>query len=678
MTPLPSSIHALPQGFQRLSGGRAGTEMFDTVLIANRGAIACRIIRTLQRMGIRAVAVYSEADRDSVHVRMADAAVCIGPAPAAQSYLRADAMLEAARQTGAQAIHPGYGFLSENPDFAEACEAAGIAFIGPTPAQMRAFGLKHTARELAQQNGVPLLPGSGLLADAGQALAEARRIGFPVMLKSTAGGGGIGMQLIGSEDQLPEAYARVERLARANFKEAGIYLEQYVQSARHIEVQVFGDGAGHVVHLGERDCSVQRRNQKVIEETPAPHLPDTVRQALCDTALRLMRSVNYRNAGTVEYVLDADTGAFYFLEVNTRLQVEHRVTEAITGLDLVGLQLEMAMGYSLPRQLEGIETQGHAIEARIYGESTGEGFIPSSGRITSIELKNFDLVDQSYQSDDEVSIFYDSMIAKVVTHGRDRETAISKLAHGLFTSHVAGVDTNLQLLRTISRDQIFQGRFTSTNYIGQLLERADENSLSEQPPKAVVAAAAIYFIDRAVRSGGTLSNLPTSFRNLPSKAFSLDLQINEREVEIKYRCDRQNRVSFEADGIDIGPTSYTVRPDSIVIETDGLRQRFPYKSRGEVVIIEVATASIPFTKVSSYKRKEQVALGSLTTKMAGTITKVMVEVGDEVKTGETIAVIEAMKIEQPIISPSDGKVEELYVSLNQRIDRGVTVAKISP
>ena len=293
--------------------------MLTKVLIANRGAIACRIIRTLKKLNIKAVAVYSEADAQSLHVRLADEAICIGAAAASDSYLRGDKILAAAQQTGAQAIHAGYGFLSENAHFAADCAAANIAFIGPTPEQMRAFGLKHTARALAESNGVPLLTGSGLLDDLAHASVEAERIGYPVMLKSTAGGGGIGMRLIWQAADLAEAYASVERLARANFKDAGLYLEKYVEYARHIEVQIFGDGEGNVLALGERDCSVQRRNQKVIEETPAPHLSEDTRQALYATAIRLGQAVNYRSAGTVEFVFDADTQEFYFLEVNTRL-----------------------------------------------------------------------------------------------------------------------------------------------------------------------------------------------------------------------------------------------------------------------------------------------------------------------------------------------------------------------
>ena len=318
--------------------------MFDKVLVANRGEIACRIIRTLDRMGIASVAVYSEADAYARHVSMASESVGIGSALAAQSYLNWERILEAAHQTGAQAIHPGYGFLSENAEFAEACARENIVFIGPTPAQMQSFGLKHTARELAAQNQVPLLPGSQLLDSVEQAQLEARAISYPVMLKSTAGGGGIGLQLCRDEQSLPELFQTVQRLSQNNFKQSGVYLEKYVEWARHLEVQIFGDGQGNVISLGERDCSVQRRNQKVIEETPAPGISDRLRHELYEAAVRLGKAVNYQSAGTVEFVFDAETNEFYFLEVNTRLQVEHGVTEEVTGIDLVEWMVRLAAG----------------------------------------------------------------------------------------------------------------------------------------------------------------------------------------------------------------------------------------------------------------------------------------------------------------------------------------------
>ena len=436
--------------------------MFAKVLIANRGAIACRIIRTLRQLGVKSVAVYSEADAASLHVTQADEAVCIGPAPAAESYLVADRILAAARDTGAQAIHPGYGFLSENAEFAEACERAGVAFIGPTPAQMRAFGLKHTARELAQANGVPLLPGSGLLADAGHARTEAARIGYPVMLKSTGGGGGIGMRLIWSEDALAEAWASVERLAKANFKDAGIYLEKYVEQARHVEVQVFGDGRGAVVALGERDCSAQRRNQKVIEETPAPNLPDAVRARLLETAVRLAKAVDYRSAGTVEFVLDAGSGEFWFLEVNTRLQVEHGVTEEVTGIDLVDWMVRCAAGELPPLEQAAIAPRGASIQVRLYAEDPARNFQPSSGTLTVAQFPPLARVETWVQTGSEVPPYYDPMIAKIIVTAPDRKAALKKLREALGETRIAGIETNLEYLRQVISGEVFaQGRQTN-------------------------------------------------------------------------------------------------------------------------------------------------------------------------------------------------------------------------
>jgi urea carboxylase len=438
---------------------------FDTVLIANRGAIACRIIRTLRKMGLKAVAVYSEADADARHVALADASVCIGPAPAAQSYLDVDRILAAARETGAGAIHPGYGFLSENPAFAQACEDAGIAFIGPTPDQMRAFGLKHTARALAEQHRVPLLPGSGLLKDAAHAREEALRIGYPVMLKSTAGGGGIGMRLVRNEAELDAAYEAVERLARSNFKDAGLFLEKFVERARHIEVQLFGDGQGTVVALGERDCSAQRRNQKVIEETPAPHLDARTRAELLATATRLGQAVNYRSAGTVEYVLDADTGAFYFLEVNTRLQVEHGVTEQVTGVDLVEWMVRLARGDQWA--LHAPAPQGASIQVRLYAEDPARNFQPSAGVLTEVAFPEGVRVDGWVDTGSDVPPYYDPMIAKLIVTADTREQAVDKLRDALDATRLAGIETNLRYLRAVSGSEVFaQGRIVTSTLGG--------------------------------------------------------------------------------------------------------------------------------------------------------------------------------------------------------------------
>jgi urea carboxylase len=427
--------------------------MFTKVLIANRGEIACRVIRTLDRMGIASVAVYSQADANSLHVALAGEAECIGPPAPAESYLRTEKILEAAKATGAQAIHPGYGFLSENPTFAEACAAAGIAFIGPTPGQMRAFGLKHSARELAEKAGVPLAPGSGLLDDADHARREAERIGYPVMIKSTAGGGGIGLQLCCGPEQMEDLFGRVARLARGNFDQAGIFLEKYVERGRHIEVQIFGDGKGKVVALGERDCSTQRRNQKIIEETPAPGLMPDIRSALHAVAVRLGEAVGYASAGTVEFIYDTDSGEFYFLEVNTRLQVEHGVTEEVTGVDLVEWMIRQAAGEAL--DLVVPTPTGASVQVRLYAEDPARDFRPSSGLLTQARFPADARVETWVADGSEISPFYDPLVAKIIVKGANRQEALAKLGKALADTSIAGIETNLDYLRQLVADPLF-------------------------------------------------------------------------------------------------------------------------------------------------------------------------------------------------------------------------------
>ena len=430
--------------------------MFNKVLFANRGAIACRILRTLQRLGIQSVAVYSDADRHSRHVQQADESVRLGPAPAAESYLRQDLIIAAALEHGAQAIHPGYGFLSENAAFAEKCAAAGIVFIGPTPRQMRDFGLKHTARALAQAHGLPLLPGSGLLNDASHAQREAEIIGFPVMLKSTAGGGGIGMKLCRTPQELSDAFESVERLAQSNFSQGGTFAEKYIERARHIEVQIFGDGRGRVIALGERDCSVQRRHQKVIEETPAPHLDPATRTRLLECAQRLGQAVGYTSAGTVEFVYDDATGAFYFLEVNTRLQVEHGVTEQVTGIDLVEWMVRVAAGEPPDFDRMRIEPHGHSIQVRLYAEDPAHNFRPSSGLLSHVELPTEVRVDSWIETGTEVPPHYDPMLAKIMTHAATRDEALAAMDRALAATQVHGLETNVAYLRAIVRSGVLR------------------------------------------------------------------------------------------------------------------------------------------------------------------------------------------------------------------------------
>ncbi len=430
--------------------------MFTTVLIANRGEIACRAIRTLKRLGVTSVAVYSDADRNAPHVTEADLAVALGGEKAGDSYLCIDKILAAAADTGAQAIYPGYGFLSESAEFADACEAAGIAFIGPTAAQIREFGLKHRARELAALAQVPMTPGTGLLDSVEEAVNAAGQIGYPVMLKSTAGGGGIGLTRCDDEAALRDAYDSVKRLGEQFFRDSGAFIERFVDQARHVEVQIFGDGQGWVVALGERDCSLQRRNQKVVEETPAPNLPTATRQALHQAAVALGASVNYRSAGTVEFIYDGARDEFYFLEVNTRLQVEHPVTEMVTGLDLIECMLQVAAGDALDWAALQRPPQGASIEVRIYAEDPLKNFQPSPGVLTEVHFPDGVRVDGWVATGSEVSAFYDPMIAKLIVHGEDRRQALEKMRLALGATRLHGIATNLDYLRQVIATTAFQ------------------------------------------------------------------------------------------------------------------------------------------------------------------------------------------------------------------------------
>jgi len=444
---------------------------FDTVLVANRGAIATRIIRTLRKMGLRSVAVYSEADVGSLHVSQADEAFCIGPAPASESYLDTAAILKAARDSGAGAIHPGYGFLAENADFADSCAAAGIVFIGPTPENMRIFGLKHSARALAAEHGVPLAPGTGLLKDAEEAAIAARAIGYPVILKATAGGGGIGMRICEDEAAVRDGFAGVARLGEGNFGDAGVFLELYVGRARHIEVQIFGDGQGRVMPLGERDCSLQRRNQKVVEEAPAPNLPESVRSALIAAAVRLGEAARYRSAGTVEFLYDAERQSFFFLEMNTRLQVEHGVTEEVMGVDLVEWMIRGAAGDFAFLDAAPPVPSGHAVQVRLYAEDPALDYRPTLGTLTAVHFPPDVRAETWVMAGSEISAFYDPMLAKLIVHAPTRDAAITAMQEALDDSRVDGIETNLRWLRDVVRTPAFCDGTVSTRLLDTIAYR---------------------------------------------------------------------------------------------------------------------------------------------------------------------------------------------------------------
>ena len=451
--------------------------MFTKVLIANRGAIATRIIRTLKQMGCQSVAVYNEADVDSLHVQQADEAYSLGHGRATDTYLNQDKLFEIIKQSGAQAVHPGYGFLSENAAFVKRCEDNGIAFIGPTTEQMESFGLKHTARQLAEDNHIPLLPGTDLLENVEFALEQAEVIGYPVMLKSTAGGGGIGMQLCWDSTELKNSYASVRRMGESNFSNNGVFLEKFIQRARHIEVQVFGDGQGKAIAIGERDCSTQRRNQKVIEEAPAPNLTDAARNDLHQTAVRLVKAVNYRNAGTVEFVYDQESGQFYFLEVNTRLQVEHGVTEEVFGIDLVEWMVKLAaqeLG-DLDQLGSDLQPSGHAIQARVYAEDPDKDFQPCAGLLSEVFFPVADglRIDHWLETGIEVSPLFDPMLAKVIVHAQDRNSALTQLDTALAKTVLYGIETNIHYVREVLKTDVFMRGEIYTRYLNSFLSRSD-------------------------------------------------------------------------------------------------------------------------------------------------------------------------------------------------------------
>jgi urea carboxylase len=497
--------------------------MFNKLLIANRGAIACRILRTLRALDVQGVAVYSEADAASLHIQQADEAHSLGEGPAAGTYLQVEKILAVAKQSGASAIHPGYGFLSENAAFAEACEAAGIAFIGPTPEQLRVFGLKHTARALAKQHGVPMLEGTELLENLEAALIAGEQVGYPVMLKSTAGGGGIGMRVCNSASELSDAFDAVKRLGQNNFSDSGVFIEKYIQHARHLEVQVFGDGHGEVLALGVRDCSVQRRNQKVLEETPAPNLPAGMAEELCAAAIQLAKAVNYRSAGTVEFVYDSAAERFYFLEVNTRLQVEHGVTEQVWGVDLVRWMIELAAGDLAPLSELGkhLKASGHAIQARLYAEDPGRDFQPCPGLLTAVDFPAADgqalRIDTWVEAGCEIPPYFDPMIAKVISWQATRELASAALSQALADTVLYGVETNRDYLRQILLDAPFasgnpwtrclEGLVYQANTL-QVVSAGTQTSVQDFPGRlgywAVGVPPSGPMDDRALRLGNRL------------------------------------------------------------------------------------------------------------------------------------------------------------------------------
>ena len=672
--------------------------MFQKILIANRGEIACRVIRTAHRMGIACVAVYSDADADAQHVRQADEAVRLGPAPVAESYLRADAIIAAAQRTGAEAIHPGYGFLSENAEFAEACAAAGIAFIGPPADAIRAMGLKDKAKARMEAAGVPVVPGyHGADQDPALLEAEAERIGYPVLIKAVAGGGGKGMRRVDAPRDFDAALEGAQREARNAFGNEAVLVEKYVSAPRHIEVQVFADTHGNAVHLFERDCSLQRRHQKVVEEAPAPGMPAEMRAAMGAAAVAAAQAVGYVGAGTVEFIADSagglDADQFYFMEMNTRLQVEHPVTEAITGQDLVEWQLRVAAGEKLPLAQDGLAIDGHAVEVRLYAEDAAQGFVPATGDLRVFALPDAApglRIDTGVAEGDAVSPHYDPMIAKLIAWGPDRRTALDRLSRALAGSTVLGVTTNGSFLRRLLAHQGFRDGHFDTG----LIDRDLQALLAPDPAletRLLALAAGALLAHRAAadtarmadtadrwspwgRSDGWRMNLPAeeklTFQRGEAESelavthagpgrWRIRMPDDGAEVELHWRTG-QGGATFAAvlDGLQLQGAA-AVLPGQVWLACGGEMRRYLLVDPMQV------------------EHLEEGAGGTLKAPMPGKIVKVTAAAGDAVAKGDALLVLEAMKMEHTIAAPGDGVIEAMPFAVGQQVQEGDVLVRFA-
>jgi len=650
--------------------------MFSKILIANRGEIACRVIKTAKKLGIRTVAVYSDADAQARHVAMADEAYPIGPAPARESYLVVEKILEAARLSGAQAIHPGYGFLSENAGFAEACAKAGVVFIGPPPDAIRAMGSKSAAKSLMEKSGVPLVPGyHGADQDPALLTAAAERIGYPVLIKASAGGGGKGMRVVEKPEDLDAAIASAKREAAASFGDDQVLIEKYLGRPRHIEIQVFADTMGNTVSLFERDCSIQRRHQKVVEEAPAPGMDPERRRSMGEAACAAARAIGYVGAGTVEFIAEGE--AFYFMEMNTRLQVEHPVTEAITGQDLVEWQLRVASGEPLPLTQDQLTITGHAIEVRVYAEDPNRDFLPSIGTLAHLRPPvegDHVRVDTGVRAGDTISIHYDPMIAKLIVWDRDRASAAQRLSEALAEYEVVGVTTNLAFLKTLADHPAFRAAELDTGFIGR--HGGDLFPAAGPAPRLALAAAALRVLtDRqaAVTAMAALSGDPHSPWNL-AHAWRLngdgyqDLVLLDGETQVLVRAHPHGG-GFRLELPD-GPALVT--GDGETVSLDGVKRRVALVRIGDDLTIMLGGVNHRLTIVDPLKpaRSEAAGVGRLTAPMPGKITQVLVAAGDAVKRGAPLLVVEAMKMEHTITAPLDGTIDRVRYAVGDLVEDG--------
>lgn len=659
--------------------------MFSKILIANRGEIAVRIMRTARRLGVASVAIYSDADAGAMHVAEADEAVHVGPAPVAESYLRADAIIAAAKATGAEAVHPGYGFLSENPGFVEKVEKAGLVFIGPSADAIRAMGLKDAAKTLMETANVPVVPGYHGERQEPEFLSEqADEIGYPVLIKARAGGGGKGMRKVDAPDQFADALAGAQREGKASFGDDRVLIEKYVTSPRHIEIQVFGDKHGDAVHLFERDCSLQRRHQKVIEESPAPGMTDEMRSAMGDAAVKAAKAIGYSGAGTVEFIVDGSDGLradrFWFMEMNTRLQVEHPVTEAITGLDLVELQLRVAAGDPLPFAQSDLAINGHAFEARLYAEDVPKGFLPAIGTLDHLRFSTAARNDTGVREGDDITPHYDPMIAKVIVHGRSRDEALAKMRAALSDTRIAGTVTNKAFLSALCRHPGFSKGEVDTGLIDRDLAQLVHEDETPMLAQAVAAIAVLGLAGDMEHqdpwrslSGWRLWGAAQHFVKLVQEASVFDLRVSLRN-------SRDFKVSSATDAVNISLVERT--PGRMIV--DGHTQPLRYavsEVSGRVARVTVFLNGDTFVFDVPDGVTDAGDAGSgddVRAPMPGLVKQVRVKSGDEVCKGDILCVLEAMKMEHTLTAARDGSVAEVYVSDGDQVSDGDLLVSLVP
>ena len=647
---------------------------FKKILVANRGEIACRIFRTAQRMGIATVAVYSEADAGALHVAMADEAVAIGPAPSAESYLVAARILEAVKTTGADAVHPGFGFLAENADFAQALIDAGIAFIGPTPSAIAAMGDKIESKKLANAAGVSTIPGHlGEVADAEEALTVSDGIGYPVMIKASAGGGGKGMRIARAAGEVADGFASAQNEARNSFGDDRILIEKYIEQPRHIEIQVLADAHGNAVYLNERECSIQRRHQKVIEEAPSPFVDADMRRAMGEQALALAKAVDYRSAGTVEFVAGADK-SFYFLEMNTRLQVEHPVTEMITGIDLVEQMIQIAAGEKLALTQDQVALDGWAVEARIYAEDPARGFLPSIGRLTKFSAPDVGAhvrVDTGVEEGDEISMFYDPMIAKLIAHGETRDQAITRLGQALDQFAIRGVSQNVAFLASVTGNQRFRGGTLTTDFIAEEYGDGYESAVVPARARDALIAVASFVHMRAAERGASISGRTDGGRHQAGHAFMVALGEDETWVEMNpvdggYDIAEGGRaIAVRAARWRPGAPVFRGQVDGqeVAVQVERSNREAWRLTHGGASIDVVVRSARAAELAARMPRKTPPDLSKfLISPMPGLVVSLAVAPGATVKAGEELCVIDAMKMENVLRAERDGTVEAINVA----------------